>query len=109
MAPKRVEEDELPPNGPSGSEDPRPLRLVGAGAEATPRAGGAPRGGLPLKLTSFVGRERELAEVEVLLGTTRLLTISGAGGCGKARLALRIAADVAPVTRAAPTSWGWLR
>ncbi len=46
---------------------------------------------LPLQLTSFIGRERELAEVKRLLATTRLLTLTGAGGCGKTRLALRAA------------------
>src|SRR5438105_3778994 len=49
---------------------------------------------LPLQLTSFVGREREVAEVKRLLGTTRLLTLTGAGGCGKTRLALEAAARV---------------
>jgi transcriptional regulator with XRE-family HTH domain len=39
-----------------------------------------PRHNLPAQLTSFVGRERELAEVQRLLGSTRLLTITGAGG-----------------------------
>src|SRR3712207_5940804 len=96
MAPKRAKRDDLPPNGLSGSEEPRPLRLLEAAPEAAPRAAGAPRGGQPLELTSFVGRERELAEVEVLMGTTRLLTISGPGGCGKTRLALKVATDVAP-------------
>src|SRR5215213_8666731 len=48
---------------------------------------------LPVELTSFVGRERELAEVGRLLGTARLLTLTGAGGCGKTRLALQAAAD----------------
>jgi hypothetical protein len=67
------------------------------GGDALPRAaaGEAPRGTLPTELTSFVGRGRELAEVEALLGTTRLLTITGPGGCGKTRLALRMAADLA--------------
>jgi class 3 adenylate cyclase len=48
---------------------------------------------LPAQLTSFVGRERELAVVRGLLGCTRLLTLTGAGGCGKTRLALQAAAE----------------
>src|SRR5262249_23472187 len=49
---------------------------------------------LPAQWTSFVGREGEMAEVKRLLGTTRLLTLTGAGGCGKTRLALQVAADL---------------
>lgn len=47
--------------------------------------------GLPLPLSAFVGRTRELSEVANLLATTRILTLSGAGGCGKTRLALQVA------------------
>jgi non-specific serine/threonine protein kinase len=49
---------------------------------------------LPLQLTSFVGRQQELAEVSRLVATTRLLTLIGAGGIGKTRLALQVAAEV---------------
>jgi len=49
------------------------------------------RHNLPLQLSSFIGRERELAEVRQLLGTSRLVTLTGAGGSGKTRLALEAA------------------
>lgn len=49
---------------------------------------------LPLALTSFVGRERELAEIKKQLATTKLFTLTGAGGSGKTRLALEVAAAV---------------
>src|SRR5207249_5455059 len=49
---------------------------------------------LPRQLTSFVGREKEMAEVRQLLAEAALLTLTGAGGCGKSRLALQVAAEV---------------
>jgi predicted ATPase/DNA-binding CsgD family transcriptional regulator len=45
-------------------------------------------------VTSFVGRRRELSEARCLLSSSRLLTLTGVGGVGKTRLALRLAADV---------------
>jgi predicted ATPase/DNA-binding SARP family transcriptional activator len=66
--------------------------------------------GLPLQLTRFVGRDRELEDLSRLLPGTRLLTLTGAGGSGKTRLAYEAAArtdaafetiawvDLAPVT-----------
>ena len=48
---------------------------------------------LPDQLTSFVGRDRELGEIATALEDTRLLTLTGAGGVGKTRLALQSAAD----------------
>ena len=50
---------------------------------------------VPTPLTSFVGRQSELAEIRRLLATTRLLTLTGAGGCGKTRLAIQVATDLA--------------
>lgn len=52
--------------------------------------------GLPASLTRFIGRERERAEVAELLRETRLVTLTGAGGSGKTRLALAVAVDVTP-------------
>ena len=59
-----------------------PLRSL----EATPN-------NLPQQMTSFVGRERDLAQVGKLLLATRLLTLCGVGGLGKTRLSLQLAAD----------------
>ncbi len=50
---------------------------------------------LPTQLTSFVGRDAELADAARLLATTRLLTLTGPGGTGKTRLSLQLAANVA--------------
>ncbi len=50
--------------------------------------------GLPIETTSFVGRERELDQLGALLAGTRLLTLTGAGGAGKTRLALQLARGV---------------
>ena len=55
--------------------------------EATPN-------NLPPQITSFIGRERELAEAKALLANSRLLTLLGMGGLGKTRLSLQIGADV---------------
>ncbi|MDP3891369.1 LuxR C-terminal-related transcriptional regulator [Nocardioides sp.] len=52
------------------------------------------RGALPAELTSFVGRRRELSETRRLLAGGRMLTLTGVGGVGKTRLALRMAAEV---------------
>lgn len=49
---------------------------------------------LPVAVTSFVGRQKELSEIKQLLQTTHLLTLTGAGGIGKTRLALETASQV---------------
>ncbi|MGH3090422.1 MAG: ATP-binding protein, partial [Rubrobacteraceae bacterium] len=76
----------------------RPLRVV-SDSDGSPTVGHAlagashPLGGLPLALTSFVGREREVAEVGRLLFGNRLVTLSGPGGSGKTRLAMAVARE----------------
>jgi predicted ATPase len=51
-------------------------------------------GELPLEVTGFVGRQRELAELSGLLRSARLVTVTGPGGVGKTRVALRAAAQL---------------
>jgi predicted ATPase len=53
-------------------------------------------GNLPLQLSSFVGREKELARVAKALEASRVVTLTGVGGVGKTRLALQTAAEVLP-------------
>src|SRR5258705_9584735 len=50
-----------------------------------------PRHNLPHQLTSFVGREQEIAQLNELIATNRLVTLTGAGGAGKTRLAIEVA------------------
>ena len=57
-------------------------------------APGAPKHNLPAARTSFVGREREMVQIKRVLAMTRLLTLTGAGGSGKTRLALEVARDL---------------
>ncbi|MGH2404262.1 MAG: tetratricopeptide repeat protein, partial [bacterium] len=47
-----------------------------------------------LQLTSFIGREREMAEIEKLVSTSRLVTLMGPGGAGKTRLALQVGSTI---------------
>ncbi len=53
-----------------------------------------PSTNLPIQVTSFIGRDREIAEIQQALPHTRLLTLTGSGGCGKTRLALQVAASL---------------
>ena len=69
------------------------LDVDGLDADFPPLASAASNN-LPAELTSFIGRDRERAEVAAMLGEHRLVTLTGSGGCGKTRLAVRVARDV---------------
>ena len=64
---------------------------AGVSQEVRPQEG---KQNLPAPRTSFVGREREMVEIERALAATRLLTLTGAGGSGKTRFALEVARDL---------------
>jgi non-specific serine/threonine protein kinase len=69
-----------------------------AAVEPVRRRGSLPRAdrrdNLPVGLTSFVGRDKELATIAARLQTVRLLTLTGVGGCGKTRLAIEAARTI---------------
>jgi len=64
-------------------------------AQSSPDVPGRELGNLPLELSSFVGRGREISEIKRLLAEHRLLALTGSGGCGKTRLALAVGTEVA--------------
>jgi non-specific serine/threonine protein kinase len=76
---------ELYANLKSGKETPRiaSVTIKPVVKEATPN--------IPVPLTSFIGRQKELKEIEMLLSSSRLLTLTGPGGVGKTRLAIQTA------------------
>src|SRR5207302_1306752 len=68
---------------------------VTKGDSAATRAS-RPKHNLPYQLTSFVGREQEIAQLEQLVTANRLVTLTGAGGAGKTRLAIEVASRLTP-------------
>src|SRR6516162_8245857 len=67
---------------------------ISSGEAAQTAAALAGLNNLPAQVSSFIGRDAELAEVRRLVGASRLVTLTGAGGAGKTRLALHVAADL---------------
>jgi predicted ATPase/DNA-binding CsgD family transcriptional regulator len=72
----------------------RAAGLLGSPTETLDSPAFTPRHNLPAQVTSFIGRQREIAEIQQLLSTSRLLTLSGPPGTGKTRLALQVASQV---------------
>jgi predicted ATPase len=77
--------------GPELQELHQQILLQAASLLAAPEAEAPPRTNVPAPLTSFVGRHAELQEARKLLHRSRLVTLTGPGGCGKTRLALELA------------------
>jgi predicted ATPase/DNA-binding XRE family transcriptional regulator len=65
-----------------------------AGVLAARGLAAARRNNLPTQLSTFIGRDRELSEIRTLVNTCRLVTLTGAGGAGKTRLGLQVAAEL---------------
>ena len=89
----------LPENRYDDWVEARRVELAALAADLTEEAaalGASARSRLPVETSSFVGRERELGELEALLRHTRLLTLAGTGGVGKTRLALALARAAQP-------------
>ena len=72
-------------------------RVASAASLRLARSAKRARHNLPAQRTALIGREREVVRVRDLLpgSTGRLVTLTGAGGCGKTRLALAVAAEIA--------------
>jgi non-specific serine/threonine protein kinase len=71
------------------------LSLADTKADGSP-APDVPKHNLPQPLTSFVGHESDLTQYAQMLEQTRLLTLTGIGGCGKTRLAIKLAEMILP-------------
>jgi len=70
------------------------LELVDDGAGEREAAIALPPHALPTQMTSFVGRQHEITEASRLMGSTRLLSLTGLAGCGKTRLAIEVARKI---------------
>jgi predicted ATPase len=70
--------------------------FAGPADDKAPKKPEPPKHNLPLQLTSFIGRETEIGQIRRQLARARLLTLTGAGGSGKTRLALEAAGGLLP-------------
>jgi predicted ATPase/DNA-binding CsgD family transcriptional regulator len=74
----------------------RQYNLLQSQAETQDEEKPHPINNLPAQVTSYVGRNREIAEIRELLASSRLVVLTGAGGTGKTRLALHVAEALSP-------------
>ncbi|KXF51357.1 protein kinase [Rhodococcus sp. SC4] len=82
------------PRDPPAPPRPRPAERATFGQRRpTPAIRGA-KGNLPVELTSFVGRRSELTDTKAMMAVSHLVTLTGIGGVGKTRLALRVAENM---------------
>ncbi|RZL73210.1 MAG: protein kinase, partial [Rhodococcus sp. (in: high G+C Gram-positive bacteria)] len=82
------------PRDPPAPPRPRPAERATFGQRRpTPAVRGA-KGNLPVELTSFVGRRSELTDTKAMMAVSHLVTLTGIGGVGKTRLALRVAENM---------------
>lgn len=88
------EEPADPGSAPAAGEAPDTLAAAGTLARRVRQPWQRRKDSLPAEVTRFIGRQRELSLIGDALGHYRLVTLCGAGGVGKTRLALRVAADV---------------
>ena len=70
------------------------IRFARGGELALSVTAAVPHHNLPHPVSSFIGRQREIAEVKRLISSSRLMTLTGVGGGGKTRLALQVARDL---------------
>jgi predicted ATPase/DNA-binding CsgD family transcriptional regulator len=94
MTPSGVGKGGTTPGRSVSRGDDRRLRVVEGEASTGAQAPGRPSDNLPIALSTFIGREREVAELKRLIEDTRLLTLTGPGGSGKTRVALAVAREV---------------
>ena len=79
-----------------GLDDPERIHQLGEGLFPPLRSRPVTAGNLPIDLSTFIGRDREVAEISEALGRHRLVTLFGVGGSGKTRLALEVARRLKP-------------
>ena len=75
---------------------PNPAATTSHFVEQSPLFHDAAAGNLPSQSTSFLGREKDIADIAAMLVRARLVTLTGIGGVGKTRLSLQVAAEVSP-------------